>query len=160
MEECLALTSKADRKNRVVENIIASLVNLYSYGFSQPRVTQEEWSTTLTLMLTDIALEIEIDWRDFDIFVLVVRLEDGSLPSGYYVSEGRPCRYHLQKVISDRKWNVDQDALAMISPGKKGKQQNTKRSEDGMLDRFREYKKVLDSCVENLVEEGDTIFQS
>ena len=151
------MTSKADQK-RIVESIIALLANLYSYGFSQPRVTQEEWTTTLTLLLTDIALEIEIDWRDFDIFVLVVRLKNGSLPSGYYVSEGRPCRYHLQKVISDRKWNVDQEALAMISPGKKGKRQNTKRSADGMLDRFREYKKVLDSCVEKLVEEGDVIF--
>lgn len=152
------MISKADQKNRIVESIIALLVNLYSYGFSQPQVTQEEWSTTLTLMLTDIALEIEIDWRDFDIFVLVVRLENGNLPSGYYVSEGRPCRYHLQKVISDRKWKVDQEALAMISPGNKGRRQNIKRSEDGMLDRFRVYKKVLDGCVEKLVKEGDTIF--
>ncbi|MFV0478020.1 MAG: hypothetical protein ACK5ME_09315, partial [Parahaliea sp.] len=74
------------------------------------------------------------------------------------VSEGRPCRYHLQKIISDQKWNVDQEALAMISPGKKGKRQNTTRSADGVLDRFRVYKKVLDSCAEKIVEEGDMIF--
>jgi hypothetical protein len=110
------------------------------------------------MMLTDIALEIEIDWRDFDLFVFIVRLENGNLPSGYYVSEGRPCRYHLQKVIADKKWGVDQEALAMISPGNKGKRQSTKRTENGMLDRFRAYKKVLDSCVKNMVQDGETIF--
>jgi hypothetical protein len=158
MEEYLVLTSKSDLKNSTLERIIPLLANLYSYGFSQPRITQEEWSTTITLMLTDIALEIEIDWRDFDIFVLVVRLENGNLPSGYYVSEGRPCRYHLQKIISDRKWNVDQDALATISPENTGKRQGSKRSEDGMLNRFRAYKVVLDSCVKILVEEGVSVF--
>lgn len=152
------MTSKADHKDRIIEKIIAMLENLYSYGFSQPRVTQEDWLTTLTLMLTNIALEIEIDWRESDIFVLVVRLENGTLPSGYYVSEGRPCRYHLQKIVSERNWSVDQEALALISPGKKDKRQNNKRSEDGMLERFSAYKRVLDSCVDKLVTEEDMIF--
>jgi hypothetical protein len=156
--ECLALTFNSERKNLIIEKIIVLLANLYTFGFSKPLVTQQEWSTTLTLMLTNIALEIEIGWRDFDVFVLVVRLENGNLPSGYYVSEGRPCRYHLQKVISDRKWIVDRQALANISPGKKGQRQDIKRSEEGMLNRFDAYRKVLDDCVEKLVKEGDTIF--
>lgn len=158
MKECLALTSKSDQTNRIIEKIMALLINLYSYGFSKPRLNQEEWSTTLTLMLTDIALEVEIDWREFDVFVLVVRLENGEIPSGYYVSEGRSCRLHLQKVISDQKWSVDQKALAMISPGNKDKRKNTKRTEGDILDRFRAYKIVLDDCVESLVEKGKTIF--
>lgn len=152
------MTSNSDRKNQIIKQILASLANLYSFGFSKPQITQEDWATTLTLMLSNVALEIEIDWRDFDIFVLVVRLENGNLPSGYYVSEGRPCRYHLQTVIRDRKWIVDQEALATLSPGKKGQRQNNKRSEEVMLNRFYAYKKVLDGCVEELVKEGDTIF--
>lgn len=158
MEEYLVLTSKPNQKKRVLENIIALLVNLYSYGFSKQLVNEEEWSTTLTLMLTDIALEIEIDWRDFDVFVLVVRLENGSLPSGYYVSEGRPCRHHLQKIIADQNWEVDREALSMISPGNKSKKQIIKATDDGLLDRFRAYKKVLDSCVESLVQKGEGVF--
>ena len=134
------------------------MVNLYSHGFSQPQMTQEKWSTTIALALTKIALEIEIDWRDFDIFLLVVRLENGAPPEGYYVSQGRPCRYHLQKVISDRKWIVDQKAFAEISRGNKGKKQSHKCSEDMLLDWFAAYKKVLDSCVEKLVAEEDMIF--
>ena len=158
MEEFLVLTSETVKKNRIVENIIELLGNFYSYGFSEPRVYQEKWMTTLILMLTDIALEIEIDWREFDIYVLVVRLENGNLPSGYYVSEGRLYRYHLQKIVVDQKWYVDQEALAMILPGNKGKRQNTKRTEDSMLNRFHAYKKVLDSCVDNLVQEGEAVF--
>lgn len=152
------MTSNTDKKKWIVETIIELLASLYAYGFSKPQVTKEEWSTTLTLMLTEIALEIEIDWRDFDIFILVVRLENGKMPSGYYVSEGRPCRYHLQKIISDQNWKVDQESLSMISPGKKGKRQNNKRTEESLLERFRVYKKVLDSCIENLVKEGDAVF--
>jgi hypothetical protein len=153
------LTSNKGLKSRIVVRILGLLGSLRSYGFSKPFVRHENWSTTITLMLTSIALEIEIDWRDFDIFVLVVRLKNGNLPSGYYVSEGRACRYHLQKVISDRKWSVDRDALAMISPGKKGKRQNGKQSEGTMLDRFYAYKRVIDSCVEILVAEEEMIFQ-
>jgi hypothetical protein len=157
-KEYLALISNNDRKNKILREIVDLLGNFYSLGFTKPRVTQEEWTTTLTLMLNNIALEIEIDWRDFDIFVLVVRLENGDLPSGYYVSKGRPCRYHLQKVISDRNWAVDQEALVAISPEKKGRKQNNKRSEEEILARFHAYKKVLDVCVEKLVKEEDAIF--
>lgn len=158
MEGCLALTSNTDKKKQIVETIIELLASLYAFGFSKPQVTKEEWSTTLTLMLSEIALEIEVDWRDFDIFVLVVRLEKGKMPSGYYVSQGRPCRYHLQKIIADQNWKVDQESLSMISPGKKGKKQDTKRTEEGLLERFRVYKKVLDGCVENLVKKGEAVF--
>lgn len=158
MEGCLVLTSNTDKKMRVVETIIELLVSLYAFGFYKPQVSIGEWSTTLTLMLSEIALEIEIDWRDFDIFVLVVRLENGKMPSGYYVSQGRPCRYHLQKIIAEQNWNVDQESLSMILPGKKGKRQNTNRTEEGLLERFRLYKKVLDGCVENLVKEGEAVF--
>ena len=111
-------------------------------------------------MLTKIALEIEIDWRDFDVFLLIVKLENGDLPSGYYVSKGLPCRYHIQKVISDRHWIVDREALVAISPGKKRRRQNYQHSEEVILDRFHAYKKVLDCCVEKLVKEENAIFAS
>lgn len=152
------MISNNDRKNKILNEIVDLLGNFYPLGFSKPRVTEEEWTTTLTLKLTNIALEIEIDWRDFDIFVLVVRLENGDLPSGYYVSKGRPCRYHLQKIINERNWAVDREALVAISPEKKGRKQNNKRSEEVMLARFHAYKKVLDDCIEKLVKEEDAIF--
>ena len=108
--------------------------------------------------MENIGIEIEIDWRDFDVFVLVVRLEDGNIPGGYYVSDGKPCRYHIQKVISDRNWEVDKEAFAKISAGKKGKRQSGMNSEVMMLDRVSAYKQVIESCVEQLVEERDNIF--
>lgn len=156
--ECQVLISKNNLKIDIVREITGLLASLHSYGFSKPIVSDEDWSTSLTFMLTDIALEIELDWRDFDVFVLVVRLESGKLPNGYYVSEGRPCRYHLQKVISDRGWSVDQAALAMVSPIKNGKQTNIVRSKDDLVNRFCVYKKILDECIVDLVDEKDKIF--
>ncbi|MBI4356432.1 MAG: hypothetical protein HY559_00930 [Gammaproteobacteria bacterium] len=152
------MTSNHALKNKIVERIIALLSSLYAFGFTKPIANEEYWSTSITWMLKKIGVEIEIDWRDFDIFVLIVRLENGKMPNGYYVSGGQPCRYHLQKVISDRRWNVDRESLAKISPGKRGKRQSGKNSEDMMIDRFCVYKEVIDSCIEKLVEEEEMIF--
>ena len=138
--------------------MVELLTSLRSYGFSTPIVKNENGSTTITLMLTHIALEIEIEWRDFDIFMLVVKLENGNIPSGYYVSNGRPCRYHLQKVITDRKWAVDQNAWAIISPEKKARKQYDRQSADAIFDRFCAYKNILGSCINDLVAEENLIF--
>lgn len=143
----------------MVEKIIDLLKSLYSYGFSKPIVSQDDWSTSIIFKLTNIALEIELDWRDFNVFVLVVRMERGNLPSGYYVSAGKPCRYHLQKVISDRRWNVDQEAFAELTPKKNSRRQKILWSEDMMFDRFLAYKIVLDDCVDKLRKEESMIFE-
>lgn len=155
---CQDLTSNNDLRNSIVNKIINLLADFCSYGFSTPLVKSEDWSTTITLMLSKIALEIEMDWRDFDIFVLIVRLENGKLPCGYYVSNGRPCRYHLQKVITDRKWNVDQNTWTMISPEIKSRKKYASQSADAIFDRFCAYKKILDSCINELVAQEEVIF--
>ena len=157
-EECKGLISNNELKRDVVKKIAGSLVDIKSHGFSKPIVNRGDWTTTITCMLKNIALEVEIDWKESVVFMLIVRLENGNLSKGYYMSEGQPCRYHLQKVIRDRKWSVDQDALALISPGSKSKRQNTHRSGETILDTYFAYKRVLDSCLDKLVDERDTIF--
>ena len=160
MEERTDFTSASSLRIDILQRIIPKLYNLYAHGFSEPRVVQNEWSTSLILMRTRVALEIEIDWRDVKIFVLVVRLENGKLPSGYYVSEGRPCRYHLQTVISDRKWNVDRTALETVTKGKKMKSGRKDEAEDELLESFTAYKKVIDSCLEKFVAEEELLFSA
>ena len=80
--------------------------------------------------------------------MLVVRLEDGRLPKGCYVSKGVPCRYHLQKVIADQKWKVDQSSFKEISPGKHSSRQPRQLSSKTIKDRFLSYKAVVESCLD------------
>ncbi len=152
------MTNTKNTKKIIVETIIESLENLYIYDFSKPQVIEKSWSTSVVLMQNEFALEIEIDWREFDIFVLVVRLENGKMPDGYYVSQGRRCRHHLQKIIIEQNWKVDRDAFSMLLPNKKNKHQKPRRTEEYLIEMFRIYKKVLDSCIENLVEKGSSLF--
>lgn len=73
------------------------------YGFGPPYITHEDWSTTMSFLAKEIAVELEIDWRELDMFVLVTSLDDGRLPSGYYVSDdGRKCRFHLEDLLQKK----------------------------------------------------------
>lgn len=60
--------------------VINQFAELTSYGFSEPIIKREDWSTVIDWLGTGIALEIELDWREFDVFFLIVRLEGGQLP--------------------------------------------------------------------------------
>ena len=71
------------------------------HGFNDPVTVDEDWITRVDYLGDKLGLELELDWRDFAVFVLVVRLEDGKLPSGYYVSNGKKCRKHLLNVLQE-----------------------------------------------------------
>jgi len=137
----------------------SQFAELADYGFSEPVVKREDWNTVVDWLGTDIALELELDWREFDVFLLVVRLEDNQLPQGYYVSNGKPCRFHLQKVIKEKGWSVPLDEMRVISTnGKRGHSQ--KPSVDSLKKRVLAYKAVLKSCIDQLLADGRTIFSS
>ncbi len=72
-----------------------------NYGFMSPIVNRGKWGTTISYLTSDIAIEVELDWRDLDVFVLVTKLENGKLPSGYYISNEKRCRMHLEKVLQE-----------------------------------------------------------
>ena len=156
-EEYQGLTS--NKTNNAIKTFIADELSvLLDRGFSDPLIKDNSWVTTFDWLSDDIAIEVEVDWRDIDIFMLLVRLEDGKLPKGYYVSGGKPCRYHLQKVITDRKWNVDKNAFGEISPGRKSSRQSKNLSTDALKKRFQQYKTVLLSCFDQLIEDRQNIF--
>ena len=133
------MKEKPGHKSEIVTFIIDELSIIKGHGFAEPIVSKGNGSTTIDWLHIDIALEVEIDWRDLDVFVLLVRLENGKLPQGYYVSEGKPCRFHLQKVITDRKWVVDQNSFKAIMPDKKGTKQTKQFSPQAMKSRFQMY---------------------
>jgi hypothetical protein len=148
------------KQEREIENLVLEqFSDVVNYGFAKPIVKREKWRTTIDWFHDDvIALEVELDWFEFEMFVLIVRLEGGKLPAGYYVSNGKTCRFHLQQVIRERGWLVDQDALAKISPGANYNKES--RSTAVFKERLEKFRKVLMSCIEQLAAERDLIFQS
>ncbi len=96
------LITSMSEKEEIEEWVIDQFSKLENYGLSRPVIKRDDWTTSVDWLGADIAIEIELDWREFDAFVLVVRLENRQLPQGYYVSNGKPCRFHLQKVIQER----------------------------------------------------------
>jgi hypothetical protein len=146
-----------DKMQDLESLVIEQFSKAQNYGFSEPIVKRRNYNTAIDWFHEGIALEAELDWREYTIFVLIVRLEDGKLPAGYYVSNGRQCRLHLQEAIRNRGWTVDQGALKQISAGPKKKSRNFTAA--GFQDRVEGYRKVLMSCIEQLVAERNLIFQ-
>ncbi|OGW72288.1 MAG: hypothetical protein A2Y02_00090 [Omnitrophica bacterium GWA2_52_12] len=89
-----------DKQLEFEKEILEELKNLtVSWGFSEPQITRKNYSTVFDYFATRFAIEIEIDWREYGVFILIVKLEAGKLPNGYYVSKGGMCREHLRSVL-------------------------------------------------------------
>lgn len=95
-----------NEKRSITELAATKFSSLVSeWKFREPLIQEEKWMTRLSFLHDiGIAIEIEIDWRELEVFVLLVRLEHGSLPGGYYVSNGRVCRKHLVNVLREQGW--------------------------------------------------------
>jgi len=80
-------------------------------------VEDEAWRSVLAYVLGAITVEVELDWREKRVFVLVCRTVDGGRPPGYYRYDGRLMRVSLfdalnsggsehDKAIARRVWNA------------------------------------------------------
>ena len=130
--------------------------DLVSYGFSGPRIVHQSWVTGIDWSYLGISIEIELDWREREVSCLIVRLENGNLPAGYYVSNGMPCRYHLLKIIRLRKWPADQDAMNAILSRRKP--HTVPRDSEEMKRYLQAHKSIVISCVMNITSEANDIF--
>lgn len=54
----------------------------------------------LAYCLASAAFEVECDWREQAVFVLVCRTVDGNRPPGYYMHEGHRVRVHLFEALA------------------------------------------------------------
>lgn len=124
---------------------------LVEYGYSAATIQRDDVKTRIEFLKINIAIEIELDWRDFIAFVLLVRLKDGKLPNGYYVAEGKKCRKHLGEVIQEQGWKTPP------GPSFYHKQSKPKNAADlkGLL---LQYKEQLAACLNGLESVGDSIF--
>lgn len=56
----------------------------------------------VSYVLRDVFVEIEMDWRESAVFILVGETVDGQRPSGYYVDRvGRHARWHLGAALKE-----------------------------------------------------------
>lgn len=71
-----------NEKRSITELAATKFASLVSeWKFREPLIQEEKWMTRLSFLHDiGIAIEIEIDWRELEVFVLLVRLEHGSLP--------------------------------------------------------------------------------
>ena len=74
------------------------------HGFGEPQPRRDAFATTLAYLRDPLAIEVKIEWRQQEVTVLLVRLEDGELPAGYYVSGGRKSRVYLATWLARRGW--------------------------------------------------------
>ncbi len=136
-----------------IENwVVSQFSGLVAHGFTEPLVKREDWFTVIDWLGDTIAIEIELDWRDYDVFVLVVKLENGKLPKGYYMEDGRLLRIHLEEIIRKKFSGVCRDEVKLFRERRKQKKSN-KDCVASLKDRISVYKDVLMSCVGWIVKE-------
>lgn len=121
------------------------------WGFADPNVTKEDWITRILFKHPEgVGFEIELDWRDAAAFGLVVRLEDGQEPRGYYVSNGRKCRKHIQNIVRDHQWEPLEPATYRTQ---------VKPSRESMLAEISALAHLTLRHADKITSGGDTLFE-
>lgn len=125
-------------------------------GLSRPIINRETWKTRISYLGKETGFEIELDWRELDAFVLLVRLEEGKLPKGYYVSQGRKCRLIIEQILKDE-FHISLDEMNKINQSSKKSKQ---RSIDTMIKRLEEYQNLLLNYSQALLSYGPQLFET
>lgn len=89
-----------------IKSVLLEKTNfLTQIGYNERVEKNDVWNSTLSYLNSDkgLAVEFEIDYRDVDVFVIVTILEDGKLPSGYYMHKGKKVRVHLENLFESEK---------------------------------------------------------
>ena len=150
----------------IVKEIVADLTTLSKHGFATPSVSHDTPTTTdVWLYAQGFAIQVEIDWRHWDVLFSVIRLEDGQRPNGYAVSNGRPCRAYLSHLLTRKKWYTQpHDSGAARSRPKRPNNKIPRPTEQpdaartALLEVFREEFALLTDFAETLIAEQDHLF--
>lgn len=101
------------RKEEIRNILLEKTEFLNELGYIDRVENSDDWNYTLSYLARDkgVAIEFEIDYRDFDVFVLITILEAGKLPDGYYMNRGNRGRVHIEQLHEDGKvcsgdWNT------------------------------------------------------
>jgi len=132
---------------------------LKDYGFHEPLLRPNNLQSRVSYLAENIGIEVELDWRDMWVFVLIVRLESGKLPNGYYVSntDGKICRIHLQKVLYNLGYRDEQINAERIYKKQKKKKQKPP-SVEGMQSQLEADSNLLKKTIDLIISKQESIF--
>lgn len=147
-------------KHVLLGEIYAYTNALCAYGFCRQIALDDGGATTVYCFLSEIALAFEVDWRECEVVVFVVKLAAGRLPSGYYVENGTPCRYFLQEVVRDRGWGAAKELQSDGRSERRCSVSDRMQALGILQERFHACRSLVDSYVEKLVAEESNIFSS
>ncbi|MFW9879943.1 MAG: hypothetical protein ACFFG0_43270 [Candidatus Thorarchaeota archaeon] len=143
-----------------IKDLESYTLELYSFllrefGLKKPRIKRDSGITTIYYLSKLIAIEIELDWREADIFVLVTKLENENLPGGYYMWKGKRYRLYIEdvlKILSIEGTNKLVESI--ITNRKKGG-----RTKKAMEERIAAYKQLLLISIDRIINEGVSVFE-
>ena len=141
---------------RSLKELAAPFEWLGDLGFVGPSPEKNRANPTLHWLGAEIGIELELDSREEGLYLLLVRLEKGRLPDGYYVSHGKPCRVHLVHAISSLNLLVDDKALERVRM--LGRARNHAASH--WSDLSQAYGQLLRSCIDQILADTHRAFES
>lgn len=120
-------------KNLILNQIADRLYDIGKpWGFSKPIIRSDRDSSEIYI-INRHALQIEIDWRENNLFMYVVYLKNDELPNKnvtYCYADGHWCRKYLEEIY-DYKRPCIKDTLIRYS-------------KDYLFDCFEFYRKLID----------------
>jgi len=134
-----------------IENYSKSLFSkLSSYGFSEALVNKDRWEITkINWLRKEISLELVLDWRENAVDFIFVRLVNGKMPNGYLMSDGKPCRYYLEKLVRNK---------SIVFQNNINKPLSKIRLSSSLEEKIDLYYDVIMSNIDSIVEFESTVF--
>ena len=86
-------------QKEVQENTVGNFSFLKGLGLKKITVKDENGKTKVRFLGQEIGIEIELDWFDVCVYALLVKLEKGKVPGGYYLFNGKKVRVPLLQTL-------------------------------------------------------------
>lgn len=128
------------------------------YKFSPAIITERVFITRVFFLHKYLAIEVKFDWREFCVFLSIVRLIDGKLPEQYYGNPEGRMRLSLLLLIKGLKWQVDQVLMDKII--KIGHKKRSDLSPEDLKIQLLLYHTLLSSCINKILEVGSDLFDN
>ena len=133
-------------------------VNLFSeeasYGHLKVLIDKNEWwQTRISWLGEKVALELVLDWRDQLVTFLFVKLEEGKLPEGYFVSREKRCRYYIGKIVQEKPSVFCESEIKNIKNSL-----NAIRNTDSFKEKIDGYHDIIANNIAHILECEDMIF--
>lgn len=124
------------------------------YKFSNPKIVESVWLTDFYYLNDFLAIDIGLEFRDFYFYILLFKLQQGTLSTNSIIEEREGRCKNLFTLISEKKWFIDEKLLKNITSKRKSINIDT----PFLLDKLHQNKLILESLIDVILEQKSTIF--